>query len=190
MLTLLLLDHTPDAEREIVSLLGEQDCQNFEILSAPSYARLDDILNDARGDYLWILPPYHTPAQTQSIKKILGLLNLHAPDLIAGHFVYADGLKKKFHRRRLPKKFLNVPLSSFIWSINFLKTLDEEIICDDLKAAAYSSVRFILKANFPVSIVPEPLTNFAPLFANAHADIHKQFIVLFKNFARDERLII
>ena len=189
MITILLIDHDIDSEMEIVTILGEQDCQNFEIISAPSYACLDDILEDVRGDYVWILPPMHSPAQTQTIKKINSLLHVHAPDVIAGHFVYNEGTRKKFGRRRIEKNFSIMPLSAFMWSTHFLKKLDGDILCETLTRDAYSSVRTILKANFPVTITPDFIDETKFLHSKTtqkfQNSIKGQFIILLKHFMRD-----
>ncbi len=153
MLTLLLLDHTPEAEREIVALLGEQDCQNFEILSAPSYARLDDILNDVRGDYLWILPPYHIPAQTQTIRKLNSVLTVQQPDMIIGSFAYTYEGKTKIKKQRHKKNLPDAPISSYIISRQSLEGLEENLFIDEIELT--SLPRIIHCVNFPISLIDD-----------------------------------
>ena len=152
MITLVLINYDDNAHDEFADFMCDQSCQDFEILSAPAYATLDDILNLARGDYIWVMNKGHTPAQPQTIQKLKSLLQFTQPDIIVGSFIYTRDNKKLFFKRLTPELFLHMPHSCFLIARHFLDKCGTDIHVREIIAHSIKHARTIARASFPLSV--------------------------------------
>jgi hypothetical protein len=152
-ITIILMGYSEREQDMMASILTAQDYQNFEILSATIYTTIDEILEDSTGDYFWILPRDHKPAQTQTIRKLNSVLTLQQPDMIIGSFAYIHDGKTKIRKQRHKKYLPDAPLSSYIISRQSLSGLEENLFIDDIELTALP--RIIHCVNFPISFIDD-----------------------------------